>query len=80
MYSGFVADEYPNILVCGCHVCRHIDPDIDFPSLTPNIHDALQFHCTDESSIAADNPLITQSNATNSDKLFLIYHNMRHPM
>ena len=59
MYSGLVADTDVNITVCGRHVCCNIKRDREHPALQQNIHDALKVHCTDETIIAADNPLRT---------------------
>ena len=59
VYSGIVADVDSNIVVSGSHVCCYINCNRERSALPQNLHDVLQVHCTDETSIAADNTLRT---------------------
>ena len=57
MESGFVADVDADITVCGLHVRRHVEHNIERPALPQNLHDELLVHRTDETSITAENTL-----------------------
>ena len=76
MYNGLISDADANIVVCGLHVHSYINHEKECPELPQNIHDALQVHCTDETSIADDNILRSQSNDTDTNQIFCIDHHL----
>ncbi|CAK9859112.1 unnamed protein product [Sphagnum jensenii] len=78
MHSGFVVDADANIAVQGRHVGRHVECDRKRPALSQRLHDALQIHGTDKTSIAAHNPLRARANALDAEYLFHLHNHLCH--
>ena len=80
VYSGFLVDADTDIALRGRHVRRQVERDRECPALPQKLHNALHVHRTDETSIAADNPLRSQYNAPDAEQLFCLDKHMCHLM